>query len=402
VSDIIKISEVFRNKTMSILSTKRSDGPFLILLPFVSMSGLELFGVRFAKDLLSKKIPAVIASPSGGLICERCRNESIPWLPMPVMWRFDPVGIYMLSQTLFALKPRAVVGFRTQTAYPLHLARLITRNHAPFFLFYRLGAGNQPRLDPLHRLLFRQMAAVVPNSDHVKNKILSKWAIDDNKVVCIKSGIDINKYQPNKEKRFGIRNNLGIPGDALVIGNTGRIHPEKGSLILLEALFGENGAAEKRKDIYLVYVGREYEPGYGDFLKKRAEELNARDRFFIVPFRNDVENIYPAFDIFTLAVTSHETYAYVVLEAMASGVVPIVPEIGGMKEMFSDGVEGFYFRHRDTESLIDVIRKALAMTSDARIKMSEAARKRMEKYANWDEMMEKYFHLFKSLGISIC
>ncbi|RCK78292.1 MAG: Glycosyltransferase [Candidatus Ozemobacter sibiricus] len=375
--------------------------PFLFLLPYPSLSGLELFGLRFARDLLDRGLPAAIASPPGGLIAEQAARRQIPWVALPELWRWDPWAVARLAGFLREGKPRAVVAFRTQAIYPLHLARLLTRSPTPFLLFYRLGAGNQPRRDPLHRVLFRHLAAVVPNADHVRQKILAKWAIDPAKVVCIKSGIDIHRYRPDPARRAAFRQAAGLPAAAFVVGNAGRIHPEKGSGILLEALFGPGGPGRARPDVHLVYVGREYRPGYGDELRARAAALGVAERFHLLPFRDDVEAVYPGFDLFALAVTAVETYAYVTLEAMACGVVPVVPSTGGMKEMFTHGREGFFFRHREAEDLRRVLAEAIALPTAAREAMAAAARARIEATAAWPTMMEAYLALFRRLGIPL-
>ena len=375
--------------------------PVLLLLPYVSCSGLELFGLRFVRDLINRGIPAAVASPRGGLIAEQCLARGVPHLHLPVLGRWDPRAMYHFCQFFDQYSPRLAVGFRTQTAYPFHLARILKRNHTPFMLFYRIGAGNQPRRDPLHRKLFQHVAAVVPNADHVKNKILLKWAIAPEKVVCIKSGIDTNKYKPSSDKARAFRAKLGIPSDAIVIGNTGRIHPEKGSQILLETLFGSGGPAQLREDVYLVYVGREHFAGYADQLNARAFELGHAQHFFVLPFRNDIESVYPAFDVYALAVTSHETYAYTALEAMASGVIPIVPKIGGMKEMYVHGEQGFFFEHRNQNSLREQLQHVLSLDSSARAGIGAAARRKIEQHASWDSMMESYLTLMERHGVSI-
>jgi len=370
-------------------------------LPYDSLSGLELFGIRFARDFLDRGLPAVIASPPDGPIAKQCRERGVPWASLSVLWRWDPRAVARLSDFLQNLRPRAVVGFRTQTAYPFHFAKLLTRSHTPFLLFYRLGAGNQPRRDPVHRVLFRHLAAVVSNSDHVRNKILLKWAIAPEKVVCIKSGIDLKKYRPDAARRTEFRHTAGIPEDAFLVGNTGRIHPEKGSQILIETLFGAEGPGRGRPDLHLVYVGREHFAGYAEKLHRKAEELGAGKQLHIVPFRNDIEAVYPAFDLFAMAVTAVETYAYVALEAMACGVVPIIPETGGMKEMLVNGREGFFYKHRNRESLRQTLSRAINLPADIRQKMSEAARDHMEKTASWKTMMTSYLDLFGRLGISL-
>lgn len=385
--------------------TQNDAGPVVFLLPYPSLSGLELFCLRFAADLQQRGIPVAIAAPAGGLIAEQCGVRGLPCRELPELHRVDPAAVARLCHILggdgSGPAARAVVAFRTQAMYPVHLARLLRRLHLPVFLFYRIGAGNYHRRDPLHRILFRHIAAVVPNADHVAKKIMKYWAISHDRVVCIRSGVDTDRYRPDEHRRAEFRKSLGLPEHAVLIGNAGRIHPEKGSELLLEALFAANGAAAGRSDIHLAYVGREYRTGYLDQLRQRAAALGAADRFHLVPFRDDIEAVHPGFDLFALAVTSHETYAYTALETMACGVPAIVPAIGGMSEMFTDGTEGFFFRHRDADSLKKTLSRALALSAEERVKMGRAARSRILETAGWNAMMERYIALFIRCGVNM-
>ncbi len=376
-----------------------SHGPITMLLPYESCSGLELFGIRFAADLLCRGIAAQLAAPDATLIAEQCFDRSIPRHAFPVVKKYEPWSLPACIGLLRQHRPAAVVAFRSQLMYPLHLARLITGQNSPIFLFYRIGAGNYQRRDPLHRRLFRHLAAVVPNADHVADKIRKYWAIDAEKVVCIKSGVDTNRYRPDAFRRRQIREELGVGANSFLIGSSGRIHPEKGSEILLRTLFAGDGPGRGRSDVHLVYIGREYAPGYSEHLRRVAAELGVGKQFHLLPFRNDIETVYAALDLFAFAVTSHETYAYVVLEAMASGLVPIVPFTGGMKEMFADGVEGWFFEHRNQNDLKKTLEKALSCPSDKLKQMGRSARLRIEHQAGWDKMMEKYLDLFRRRGV---
>ncbi len=368
--------------------------PVVMLLPYDSCSGLELFGLRFARDLLDRGHQAMVAAPDNSLLAKQCTDRNIGRWSFPAAKKYEfssfPAGKRMLEE----LQPAAVVAFRTQMIYPVHLARLLTGQHCPFFLFYRIGAGNFYRKDPLHRRLFANLAAVVPNADHVKNKILKYWGINPEKVVCIKSGVDTEKYRPDPDRSHQLRRELGIAENTIIIGSSGRIHPEKGSEILLRGLFGDGGPGAARPDVHLVYIGREYEPGYAAHLQQVAGQLGVSERFHILGFRNDVEKVYPGFDIFAFAVTSSETYAYVILEAMASGVMPVVPATGGLVEMFTDGSEGLFFEHRNADSLRSALAKALLMPPEKLQQMKLAARQKILSTASWRMMMQHYDHLF--------
>ncbi len=373
--------------------------PVVILLPYTSCSGLELFGLRFARDLVNRGHSVKVAAPADSLIARQCHDRGLDLWPFPETVKYDLKSYPNCLKMLYELDPAAVVAFRTQLMYPLHFARLLSRRRPELFLFYRIGVGSHVRKDPLHRRMFRHFAAVVPNADYVGDKIVRQWGIDPQKVVCIKSGVDTTRYRPDAERRKILRQELNIPMDAILIGSSGRIHPEKGSEILLRALYDGTGPARDRADVHLLYVGREYQPGYADKLQKIAAELGVADRFHIVGFRNDVEAVYSALDLFAFAVTSREAYAYVALEAMASGVAMLLPATGGLTEMFDDGVEGFFYRHNDLNSLRDKLALALQQSPQQLKRMGSAARERIIKTAQWDSMMEKYLELFQTSGV---
>ena len=373
--------------------------PVIMLLPYESCSGLELFGLRFAADLQNRGYPVKIAAPGGSLLDQQCRARGLKLWPFPATVKYDLKAWPACYRMLKELDPAAIVAFRTQMMYPLHFARLLARCHPKLFLFYRIGVGNHWRKDPLHRLMFAQISAVVPNADYVCDKIHQFWGIDADKVVCIKSGVDIDKYRPDPDRRASVRGPLGLGPNDVLIGSSGRIHPEKGSEILLRALFEGDGPGRARDNVHLLYVGREYQPGYIAHLQRIAGELGAEKRFHIMDFRNDIETVYSALDLFAFAVTSREAYAYVVLEAMASGVVPVIPATGGMSEMFADRKQGFFFRHKDIDSLKAALHSALAMPPTRLHAMGEAARRHMVATADWHDMMARYLELFKKTSV---
>ena len=377
-----------------------TDKPVIILLPYAGCSGLELFGLRFARDLIDRGHQAIVAAPAGSLIAQQCSDRKIELYQFPLTTKYEPVSYPAAYRMLRQLKPAAVVAFRTQMMYPVHLARLLTGQHVPFFLFYRIGAGSIYRKDPLHRYLFRNLAAVVPNADYVRDRIVNFWGIASKKVHCIKSGVDTLRYRPDPSARLALRRELGLREDAIVVGSSGRIEMKKGSEDLLRAMFDDSGVARNRENVHLVYIGRETEPGYIGHLQRLASEFDCSSRFHIMGFRNDVEKVYPGYDIFAFAVNVREAYAYVVLEAMASGVMPVVPDAGGLGEMFSAGEEGLFFEHCNMSSLRKVLEQAIDIEPARRREMGMQARQRIIERASWQAMMQRYLDLFRDCRVA--
>lgn len=372
----------------------RSARPIVVLLPYPSLSGLELFGVRFMEDLRRRGFRSLLACPPGSLLEQAAHGRGLETRPLITSTRWNPFRQMQMNKILREDKPLASIAFRTQMLPTYQIGRVLTGSHAPLHLFYRLGAGNIRRVDPFHRYFFRHTASVIANARHVQTKVQRYWAIDANKVFWIPSGIDTKKYRPDQERRHALRSKLGLPPEAILIGNTGRIESDKGSEDLLEAVF-KRTPESIRKNLHLVFVGREGKPGFLEHLKSLAVTTGSASQLHFLPFTKAIEEIYPGLDFFVLPVRSHETYAYVVLEALASEVPVLVPATGGMTEMFEHERHGRFYRHRDLDSLGKELSALLAMPAPARDAMGRAAREHVLKTADWDTMMERYFQILR-------
>lgn len=74
-----------------------------------------------------------------------------------------------------------------------------------------------------------------------------------------------------------------------------------------------------------------------------------------------------------------EPFGRTVLEGMASGVVPLVPDVGGPAEVVEHGVTGLLYRSGDEDSLADAMDHVLRLRVDELRAMTLAARLRVER-----------------------
>lgn len=134
------------------------------------------------------------------------------------------------------------------------------------------------------------------------------------KMLWIGNGIDTARFRPNMEAGLRLRMELGIPQDAPVVGFVGRMAPVKDVPTFLRA------AARLQQSMphaHCVLCGPDMDPG-GDVGALLAL-LPRPDHVHFIPFRQDIENVYPAFTL--MAMTSQsEAYPMVLIEAMACGV----------------------------------------------------------------------------------
>lgn len=159
------------------------------------------------------------------------------------------------------------------------------------------------------------------------------------------------------------------PGKNIVL-YTGRVHPEKGVHLLIEA-FARLTTTE-RSDWVLEIVGP-WEvafggggDGYLTDLKKVASSLGDRVRFVGRVFdETKLIQHYTEAKVFVYPSLAEkgETFGLSVLEAMAAGCCPVVSALSCFRDFIRPGINGYVFDHRSPDpvgALSDSLRRTLA------------------------------------------
>ena len=166
----------------------------------------------------------------------------------------------------------------------------------------------------------------------------------------------------------GVRAELGIPGDAPVVGNIANFKPAKDHVTLLRAA---TKVREVLPDVRFLLVGQgSLEPE----TRRLAAKLGLHRTVVFAGFRSDAQRLAAAFDVFTLAST-YEGLPIALVEAMALGRPAVVTRVGGTPELVTDGVQGLLVPPRDPVALADGLLRLLG-DPELRARMGAAGRAR--------------------------
>jgi len=176
--------------------------------------------------------------------------------------------------------------------------------------------------------LFRKRLSLLGVSDAVRDdmrRCLAQWPVE--RIQTLYNRIDVEGLQASLVPREEARRALGLDPRAWIVGNVGRLHPDKDQATLLrgfaEALPG------LPTDARLVILG---EGRLEARLKAQAAELGIAGQ---VDFLGQVPNArryFRAFDVFALS-SDHEPFGMVLLEAMVAGVPLLATACGGALEV---------------------------------------------------------------------
>ncbi|PCM46394.1 glycosyltransferase [Marinobacter sp. ANT_B65] len=183
-------------------------------------------------------------------------------------------------------------------------------------------------VNPLMALL---TPAVVAISNATKDALVTYEFIPRKKIQVVYNGISPLKRDDVEVQK--VREGLGIPQDAFVVGTVSRLDPVKNQSMMLRA-FKE--FYEKCPDSYLLMVGDGPDK---DKLIALANELGIQERAVFTGFINNPVHYLSAMDVFLLS--SHtEGTSMTLLEAMSLGMPSVATRVGGNPEIVDHGVTG--------------------------------------------------------------
>lgn len=176
-------------------------------------------------------------------------------------------------------------------------------------------------------------------------------------------GVDaVTRFNPGRfddDHRRRIRDELGIPADATVVGFVGRLVADKGVVELADAW---QLLRHRHFDAQLLVVG-EFERR--DPVPERTRRaLQTSPRIHLAGFREDVDRLYPAMDLVALP-THREGFPNVPLEAAAMELPVVASDIGPCQEAVVDGETGRCFPVGDADALAEALDDYIA---DARLR----------------------------------
>ena len=273
----------------------------------------------------------------------------------------------------------AVLGLknRPRTVYTLHGFHLIRKSGYIKWLFVLI-----------EKLLNYWTDVLVCVSEADKKAVLKYKTISPKKVVVVKNGIDIEKFQVNPDLVKRTREDLNLQNKFVLI-SIGRLHPPKDLPTLLEAIkiIREN-YSEIWKNLILLIVG---DGPLRELLEDKVRNLGIFSYIYFLGFREDVPLLINLSDLVILS-TKWEGLPLVPIEAGAGRKPVIASDVDGVRETIIDRKTGYLFK-----SAQDLAEKILAIyeNEDLRKEMGENGYQFVLKNFNREKMVEEYKKLYQ-------
>ncbi|HBL3168753.1 TPA: glycosyltransferase family 1 protein [Enterococcus faecium] len=142
---------------------------------------------------------------------------------------------------------------------------------------------------------------------------------DNGNVYLLNNAIDLDKFKYDEEKRKEKRKELNIEDSTLVIGHVGRFVEQKNHRFLIDIF---NEVHKQKENSILLLAGQG--PLMGE-MKEKVKILGIENSVKFLGQRNDINELYQAFDIFCLP-SLYEGLPVVGVEAQATGLLCVLSD----------------------------------------------------------------------------
>jgi len=233
-----------------------------------------------------------------------------------------------------------------------------------------LSIHDNAPLTPATRALSPWTHAIVTNS-RASAAVIHAQGIPAGKLHVLYNGIDTEKYKPGADRRTALYN---IPAERPVILNVGRLFPEKGREVMLQA--AAQVIHNHENPPLVVFAGDGILRGV---LEKLAQELGIAAHVRFLGIRDDVPELLRACDVVVMSsrdVPFGESCPNILLEGMATERPVIGTNVGGAAELVQDGQTGFIIPPENPAALAEKLH-LLLQDAALRRQMGAAGRVRV-------------------------
>jgi glycosyltransferase involved in cell wall biosynthesis len=241
----------------------------------------------------------------------------------------------------------------------------------------------------LDRLSLPRMDAVVCVSEAQARKV-GKTGVHAERLHVIRNAIHTERFLPTGAAARQVLQSLFARPRALLIGAAGRLSPEKGFDVFVEAAAS---VVRTRPDAGFVLFG---DGPLRGAIARQIARLGLADHFVLAGFRDDLDRLLTGFDL-TVLPSYTEGLPNVVLESFAARVPVVATAVGGTPEVIEDGVSGYLVPAGQPAPLAERI-LALLGSAALRERMGRHGQRQMRAHFTFEVQARQYRELFETLA----
>lgn len=248
----------------------------------------------------------------------------------------------------------------------------------------RLLWDNTATLTKKRIALYAKLQAYIVTPSHWLFNRVKNTALASKPIECIPNGIATSIFV--KTNKTAARKKLNLPLDkkiVLFLATAGKANTWKGWVYTKAVLdrFSQNS------EVLFLSVG--------NFVTERPETTMVEYRLHVHD-PHELALYYSAADVL-LFTSIAENFPLVLLEAQSCGLPVIAFDVGGVREIITDGVTGYICRYQNVDDLATGVKKLLSLDTVSLERMSQAATLAIQTQYDIHTMTTNYIHLYTKI-----
>lgn len=334
-----------------------------------------------ARGLVREGHTVVIACHKGSILAKKAADAGITVYELNMVKRAHITNIPKLIRIMKEERIEVVATHSSVDSWAGGIAAKLSGRKLVRFRHNLYPIGK----DPLTRLIYAMPDRIIAIGDMI-GEALGHYGIKKQKIAVIRSSVDITGFEPGGED---LREETGIPKEAVVIGNTSTFTKVKGQEMLLTA-FNEICA---RFPCYLLFAGRLNEESKRKYLP--LVDRQYQDRVIFLGHRDDIPRVLRTLDVFVFP-SLLEGLGTALLEAMAMKRPVVASDIATFRNFIEQGRNGVLFSHDAAGDLAEKVVR-LIRDEDMRKRLGEKARETIIRKFSLEVMIRKTEALYRSV-----
>ncbi len=364
----------------------------LQVLPALKGGGVERGTIEISEAIIANGMRPIVVS-SGGPMVSELDAIGAHHITFDVASK-NPIKIYKnIAKLVKVIKENNVSLVHVRSRAPAWSVYFAAKKAGiPMLASFHGAYGVKPSIKKLYNQMMLKGQKVIAVSNFIKKHILENYKIDENKIVVVPRGADVNKFNidnVSSEAVAKLRHDWQIPDNMPIVLMPTRISPKKKIDVVMEV-------AKDNKDLFFVVVGSDHgNEEYKQELIKKIDELGISDNFKFYPA---IKNIELAYALSEVVITSfqQEAFGRTAVEAQAMGKLPIALNRGGGAEIVKDGENG-YLVDGTYPSLKKAIETYLSLSDDKKSEMKANAIKSAHEKYTISKMKERTIQVYNDI-----
>ena len=334
-----------------------------------------------AQGMMARGVATEIACRRGGELEARARAAGVSVAPVSFRGDLWPAGILALARRV-RQQPESVLLLHDPHAVSAGLVATRLGRRVPLVAVRRVDF---PLRGAFSRAKYAACDGVIVVSSAI-GSVMGRGGIASEQLALVYEGVPDRRPAPGGKEALAA---LGVPEDALVVGNVAALTAHKDHATLIDAMMILRA---KQPQAWLVIAG---EGELRGVLEAQARALGVAERTVFAGFRTDLDRLLPAFSIFCLS--SHmEGLGTSLLDAMAFARPIVATRAGGIPEAVEDGVTGRVVPPRDPPALAQALLELLGDPARQEA-LGRAGRRRFQERFTADRMVENTLAVYAEL-----